>query len=122
MNLFFSILVSLFMAASSTPTNPVIAELLQKANAQSDAPTMIYESNDAGNAIIILQSVPVSGQQLRQMPIEMVKPAIISEMKNVQGEERALLDELKKDNISLIVRLTATDGTTVDVKFTPADF
>lgn len=122
MNFFLSLIMSLFMAVSATPSNPVIAELLTKVNADPAAPAVTYESTPTGDALLIIQEVPVTTAVLQQMPLEQIKPALAAEMKNANGDERALLDELKKDKISIIIRLTANDGGTADVVLTPADF
>lgn len=124
MNFIVSLALAAFMASASTPTNPVLQGFLQEVATEAEkagiANPCSYEETFLGPAIIMTQEVPVTGDQLDQIPADMVKPQMVQELKN-DPESKEFIQALIETNTLFIMRMKATDGKTVDFIITSAD-
>lgn len=125
MNFLVSIALSIFMAASATPTNPVIINFIEEGAVEAQKAGMdnpiSYEETFLGPAVVITQEVPAPSAQIREIPANMVKPDLIKEMKG-DSESRQLIEALKETKTLFIIRMMGNDGQSVDFIISPNEW
>ncbi len=122
MNVILSLIVSVLLGASATPTNPVIAEFIKVSNEQTAQTGMSasFENTIFGDAVVVSQPIPIDSSMFPQIPTDDLKAAFIKELKSDKDAE-LFLKVLKESNTNLIVRLVANDGNSYDMMVTSAD-
>lgn len=125
MNFLLSLVVALMMGASTAPTNPVIAEFIEKSQAEignTPGAGIAYEETFFGPAVVISQMVPgATKDMLSQLPVDEVKKELIKGM-SADKEAKELIQAMKADKVNLIMRMTTQDGGNLDIIVTPGEF
>lgn len=128
MNILLSLAVSVLLSASAAPTNPVIVQFIEeskaeiaKAGAAAQGADVLYEESFLGPAIVMVQPLPVTKDQLSQLPTSEIKKSLIQEMKS-DASSKEFLEVLGEEKINFILRFVTADGGNMDVICTSADF
>lgn len=128
MNILLSLAVSVLLSASAAPTNPVIAQFIEESKAEianagaaAQGADVLYEESFLGPAVVMVQPIPVTKDQLSQLPTGEIKKSLIQEMKS-DASSKEFLEALGQEKINFIVRFVTSDGGNLDVICTSADF
>lgn len=80
---------------------------------------VLVEQTPFGDMIVMAMHLPISAEQLKQVPVDMMKPEMIKQTKSEIPAE--VISEMAKERANFIYRLISTDGNSVDIFITPAD-
>ena len=122
MNFLLSLVVTLMMGASTAPTNPVIAEFIEKSQTEAaqSGLNVAYEESLFGPAIVIGQTLPaqITKDMLSQVPTDMFKAELLKNF-SADPETKELIKAMKAEKVNLILRMLTTDGGNMDIIITP---
>lgn len=122
-----AVCVSALMANAGVATNEVLSNFVKQTQDEivqeggQDAAAMTVEESPFGDLIVMTINVPASGDQLKQIPVDMVKPEIVKEMKAEKTFPDEVVEAMTKERVNFIYRMKGTDGNSLDIFITPAD-
>ena len=82
---------------------------------------MIVEQSPFGDVIVMIEKVPVTGDQLKQVPVDMIKPELIKGLKQENAFPAEVVEAMGKERVNFIYRMQGTDGNSLDIFMTAAD-
>ena len=126
MNIIISILLSIMMGVSITPSNPNIVAFIEESN-KIDDPTQYttYEKTQIGEAVVLTQLVDAPSEYLDGITASdaaVLKSEFLKGMKS-EPSTAMFLNILKDENVNFILRMKSTiDNNFIDFIFRPSDF
>ncbi len=120
MNLLLSLVLSLFMSAAATPSNPDIQEFIEASNTELEGQGYAtYEETADGAAVVYVLYMDGDETALEDYPVDAFREQYLE---TLDEDTADALAELFEDGVSLVIRLMTSDGAYIDIPFTADDF
>jgi hypothetical protein len=118
---------SAMMASAGVADNEVLSNYLKETQEEiakdggQEVAAMTVEESPFGDLLVMTINVPVTGDQLKQIPVDMVKPEMLKSFKDEKTFPAEVIDAMSKERVNFIYRMKGTDGNSLDIFITPTD-
>lgn len=122
MNLLLSLVLSLFMSAAATPSNPLVQEFIEASNTELDGQGYAtYEETADGAAVVYVLYMDGDETALEDDPVDAFREQYVATLLEDEDTADGIAD-LFEEGVSLVIRLMTSDGAYIDIPFTADDF
>ena len=122
MNLLLSLVLSLFMSAAATPSNPDIQEFIEASNTELEGQGYAtYEETADGAAVVYVLYMDGDETALEDYPVDAFREQYVATLLEDEDTADGIAD-LFEEGVSLVIRLMTSDGAYIDIPFTAEDF